>query len=231
MSPSQYDEFAGEYDAHAENSPYNALYDRPALLSLLGDVAGRRVLDAGCGSGHYTRELLARGATVTGVDSSASLIELARQRYDADFHVHDLAQPLTFLSDSSIDVVLMGLAFHYLEDPVPTLREFHRVLRPSGYVVLSTHHPTLMWQQFEGSYFADEMVSDTWSQGWTLRFRRAPLEALVTDFITAGFVVSSLTESRPVKEMAQMHPATHEKLTTQPGFINFRLDLAWGHGT
>ncbi|MGH9127516.1 MAG: hypothetical protein ACRDY2_00765 [Acidimicrobiales bacterium] len=43
--------FAADYEAHAAVSAYNALYDRPAVLRLLGPVDGRRVLDAGCGPG------------------------------------------------------------------------------------------------------------------------------------------------------------------------------------
>ena len=45
----QYDMFADEYLGHAKDGFFNAYYDRPACLSLLGDVAGRRILDAACG--------------------------------------------------------------------------------------------------------------------------------------------------------------------------------------
>jgi hypothetical protein len=47
----KFDAFAEEYSRHAEVSPYNALYDRPAILAMLGDVRSQRVLDAGCGPG------------------------------------------------------------------------------------------------------------------------------------------------------------------------------------
>jgi hypothetical protein len=46
-----YDSFAEAYSAEAENSLVNAYYERPGMLALAGDVAGRRILDAGCGSG------------------------------------------------------------------------------------------------------------------------------------------------------------------------------------
>ena len=45
----QYDVFADEFLDHAESGFFNAYYDRPACLALLGDVAGKRVLDAACG--------------------------------------------------------------------------------------------------------------------------------------------------------------------------------------
>ena len=70
----------------------NGYYARPAILALAGDVAGRRILDAGCGSGPLFAALRDRGAIVTGFDSSTGMLELARRRLgaDADLHVADL---------------------------------------------------------------------------------------------------------------------------------------------
>jgi hypothetical protein len=59
----QYEAAADRYSSHAANGLYNAHYDRPAGLELLGDVDGRHVLDAACGPGYYyAAELLRRGA-------------------------------------------------------------------------------------------------------------------------------------------------------------------------
>lgn len=46
-----YDAVAHEYAATNETAPFNALYERPAVIDLLGDVRAKRVLDVGCGSG------------------------------------------------------------------------------------------------------------------------------------------------------------------------------------
>jgi predicted TPR repeat methyltransferase len=68
--------------AENEVSLANAYYERPATLApagdVAGDVAGRRILDAGCGSGPLFAALRDRGAIVTGFDSSAAMLELAR---------------------------------------------------------------------------------------------------------------------------------------------------------
>jgi 2-polyprenyl-3-methyl-5-hydroxy-6-metoxy-1,4-benzoquinol methylase len=61
-----YDSFAEVYSAENEVSLLNAYYERPATLALAGDVAGRRILDAGCGSGPLSAALRDRGAVVTG---------------------------------------------------------------------------------------------------------------------------------------------------------------------
>ena len=73
-------------------------------LELAGDVRGRRVLDAGCGSGPLAAALRDRGATVAGFDSSAVMIELARARLgpDVELRVADLDQPLPY-ADAAFD--------------------------------------------------------------------------------------------------------------------------------
>src|ERR1700727_219040 len=75
-----YDSFAEAYSAENEASLLNAYYERPAMLALAGDVAGRRILDAGCGSGPLFAALRDRGAIVTGLDSTTGMLEQARQR-------------------------------------------------------------------------------------------------------------------------------------------------------
>jgi 2-polyprenyl-3-methyl-5-hydroxy-6-metoxy-1,4-benzoquinol methylase len=90
----QYEKFADEFLEHAADGFYNAYIDRPACLDLLGDVAGKHVLDAACGPGLYAAELVARGARVTGFDQSTRMISLCRDRVPTgEFRVHDLAEP------------------------------------------------------------------------------------------------------------------------------------------
>ena len=93
-----YDSFAEAYAAQNENNLINAYYERPAMLALAGDVAGRQILDAGCGSGPLLAALRDRGAIVTGFDKSAGMLELARRRLgdDADLQVAELGRPLPF---------------------------------------------------------------------------------------------------------------------------------------
>jgi 2-polyprenyl-3-methyl-5-hydroxy-6-metoxy-1,4-benzoquinol methylase len=72
-----YDSFAVAYAAETESNLLNGYYARPAVLDLAGDVAGRRILDVGCGAGPLLAALRERGAVVTGVDSSPKMLELA----------------------------------------------------------------------------------------------------------------------------------------------------------
>jgi ubiquinone/menaquinone biosynthesis C-methylase UbiE len=142
----QYEAFADAFLEHARDGFANAHYDRPACLSLLGDVAGKRVLDAACGPGLYATELVRRGAHVTGFDQSPRMVEICRERVSqGDFRVHDLADPIDWLPDASVDLVLFALAIEYVDDRVAALRELRRILRPDGALVLSRLHPTGDW--------------------------------------------------------------------------------------
>lgn len=223
--PAQYDAFADAYEAHAEVAPYNALYDRPATLELLGDVAGARVLDAACGPGIYAEELRARGAEVVGCDGSPAMVEVARRRLgdDVELHVQALEQPFAWLADGSVDVVLCALAYHYLNDRPAFLAEARRVLRPGGSLVISTHHPTDDWVRLGGSYFDVAPVTERWSKGWDITAWRLPLTRLTEEFADAGFLIERLVEPLPVPAMAESHPGPYEKLTRQPAFVLFRL--------
>jgi SAM-dependent methyltransferase len=110
----QYEAFADEFLDHAEHSLFNAYYDRPACLDLLGDVTGKRVLDAACGPGLYAAELLRRGASVVGFDHSPRMIEICRERAgQGDFRVHDLGNPITWLPDASVDLALCVAIQHH----------------------------------------------------------------------------------------------------------------------
>jgi SAM-dependent methyltransferase len=137
-----YDSFAETYAACNENNLVNAYYERPAMLALAGDVAGRRILDAGCGSGPLFAALRDRGAIVTGIDKSAGMLELARRRLGdgADLQVAELGSPLPF-PDDTFDDVTASLVLHYLEDWDPALAELRRVLKPGGRLIVSVNHP------------------------------------------------------------------------------------------
>ena len=120
-----YDSFAAAYAADNEVNLSNAHYERPAVIALAGAVAGRRILDAGCGSGALAAALTDRGAEVTGTDSSAGLLALAARRLSGRVTLvrADLGQPLPF-SAGAFDDVMASLVLHYLPDwgPIPTPR-------------------------------------------------------------------------------------------------------------
>ena len=187
---SAYDQMGDGYRQHAEDSPYNAHYDRPAVLAALGPVAGRRVLDAGCGPGFYAAALLSAGAEVVAFDASSAMVDLARTRVGTQAHV-DLAELGAALpyADQSFDLAVCALVIHYVQDREAAFAELHRVLRPGGALVVSTQHPTSDWLRKGGSYFDRRLERDTWTlptgQRQEVAYWREPLADLCAEVVPA----------------------------------------------
>jgi ubiquinone/menaquinone biosynthesis C-methylase UbiE len=223
-----YDQFAEAYAADNETNATNALYERPAMLALIGELKGKRVLDAGCGAGALAEAMLEGGAHVTGLEISESMANLARGRLGphAPVHVADLAQPLTMCEDESFDVIAASLVLHYLEDWGPTLQELWRVLVPGGILAISTHHPTMDWRLTGGSYFETRQITETWQKSGvsaSVTFWRRPLTAMVAAFRAARFAIDDIVEPMPVAECVERFPREYTQLTTAPRFLFFRV--------
>jgi SAM-dependent methyltransferase len=109
------------------------------ILELVGDVKGRKVLDIGCGDGEFALELTKRGAIVTGIDSSAAMVDAARRRAtqsDADVRFDiGMAEHLPF-SAEQFDAVTAITILCFVEDATLVFREMARVLRPEGRLVI-----------------------------------------------------------------------------------------------
>jgi SAM-dependent methyltransferase len=224
-----YEALAESYAAVVETKPHNAYYERPATLSLLPEVKGRRVLDAGCGPGVYSAWLVERGAEVVAVDASPKMVELAKQRLGASADVRraDLGQPLDFLAGSSFDIVLSPLVLEYIEDWHVTFAEFYRVLRPGGRLVFSVSHPFSDYLLFKSSkYFETELVGSEWHGFESARvhmpsFRRS-LEATLNPLLDAGFCLEKILEPKPTEEFKAADPRHYEELSRQPCFLCIR---------
>jgi SAM-dependent methyltransferase len=224
-----YEAFAERYAARVDTKPNNAYYERPATLSLLPDVRGLRVLDAGCGPGVYTAWLLDHGAAVVALDASPKMIELARRRVRnrAEFRTADLGQPLDFLDDAAFDLVLAPLVLDYLADLAAVFREFWRVLRPGGVLVASVGHPLADYRYHAvEDYFATELVEETW-RGFgepyvTMRRYRRPLSALFDALLGAGLTLERFLEPLPTDEFKAADPEGYALLCTQPCFLCLR---------
>src|SRR5215510_7282448 len=228
-----YDDIADAYSAKVDSAPYNALYERPAMLKLLPDVAGARVLDAGCGAGWYAAELAKRGAVVTAIDASGALIEHARALFaspaligvagQVELRVADLEQPLSFAPDCYFDGIVSSLVLHYIRDWGSMLSEFCRILKPDGWFLFSTTHPAADAIRLQTHRYQEvELIDDYWEWVGTVRYYRRPLSAIIKAITNSGLIVEQLVEPLPTEEFRKIKPNSYQRLLRQPEFLLIR---------
>lgn len=134
----RYDEWAESYDADLASWSYQA----PAVVAktvLTRQPDARSALDVGCGTGLVGKELRARGYAggVVGLDISQASLHVAHQTGAYDMlKAADLQQPLD-LEDDGVDVLLCVGVMTYLPDVDAVWREFARVVRSGGLVVVT----------------------------------------------------------------------------------------------
>jgi ubiquinone/menaquinone biosynthesis C-methylase UbiE len=138
---------AGAYDAWAAvyDTDQNKTRDLAAAVLRRGPLklAGRRVLEIGCGTGANTGWLAERSASVVALDFSAEMLRRAEARVRSEtvrFVEHDLRSAWP-LADGSVEVVIAMLVLEHVESLLPVLAESARVLASGGEVFLCELHP------------------------------------------------------------------------------------------
>lgn len=228
-----YSEFAERYAAAVTTKPHNALYERPATMSLLGDVSGLHILDAGCGPGICSEHLARNGATVHAFDVTPQMVELARRRcaqLPVDVMTGDLAAPLDWLPAQSFDKILCSLALDYVEDLKAVFSEFRRVARHGATLVFSMAHPMRDWMdertRGDGTYFTTSRFGLYWSgfgepKPYVQAYRR-PLSDILNGLTDSGWVLDRFVEPQPLAEMQAVSERLHAELSQAPAFVCVR---------
>jgi len=234
IAETAYDELADSYAEEVRENPYNAHMEFPATTSLLPDVAGERVLDAGCGTGVYTEWLLDQGADVVGIDASEAMLAHARERVGdrAAFYRADLGKPLDVLETDACDGVVSPLALGYVADWRQPFGEFARVLKPGGFLVFSTAHPL---DQFppddpemgddpgDANYYEVERRVKEWEVD--VPYYRRPFGEVINPLLETGFRLERVVEPQPTEAFAEAWPERYEKESRYPVFVCVRATL------
>ena len=206
----------------------------PVLFPLLGDVKGKKVLDAGCGAGYLSRLLAEMGARMTGVDFSESFIRIAK-RYEEEnprgitYARTDLAD-LSELPSASFDLVVSMYVLCDVRDYEKAIAEISRVLKPGGRFVFLIAHPCFGWhagaweripadsQRCEDSlyfkvdeYFREGAQESQWGKLPVLLSFQRPLSGYFGNLKKHGFLVRDLLEPRPARESLEKQPRHWEK--------------------
>lgn len=137
-----YDRIAADYEAHYDDETSQRFRDEFIYVHLLGgiDFRGAKVLEAMCGSGQVTRQLIGRGAHVVGLDVSLSQVQLFRRRWAPCAAVCASVIDTGFRDASFDQVVVMGGLHHTHPRLSEAIAEIHRILKPGGTLCFSEPH-------------------------------------------------------------------------------------------
>jgi SAM-dependent methyltransferase len=230
ISYESYQKMAELYATIVNTKPFNAYYERPATLSMMPDVNGLKVLDAGCGAGFYAKWLVDHGADVIGLDFSENMIAYSQDlvKRNSCFYVADLNQPLQMIADDSIDLINSSLTLHYLTDLDFTFSEFSRVLKPDGYFIFSVHHPfeTADWHKIE-NYHETILVSDVWRgmNNTEVTYFHRSLSSYTEALHRNGFIIEQILEPQPTENVKRIDEELYQRLSTRPTFLFFKARI------
>jgi len=221
---------------------------RPRTLELCEPVAGRRVLDLGCGEGYCARRLMRMGAAeVHGIDSSAQMVDAGRaeelrEPLGIRYEVSD-ATTLPQLADASFDLVLAMFLFNYLDVDATRrcMAEAARVLRPTGRFVFAVPHPALPFVRDEeppfyfsvngGGYFSNRdrrFPGKIWKRDGTaleVQLVHKTFEDYFRALRAAGFhALPTILELGVTPEIETIDPAFFGPLADVPLHVAFAVD-------
>lgn len=247
-----YNEHAGQWVERlkrGENAAHSLL-EKPAMFGLLPHLAGKKILALGCGSAEEVELFLQRGAeqeNIVGIDISNELISRARSAYPrASFEVRAMEE-LDVYGRDTFDFVYSSLALHYSDNWLPILSQVHRILRPGGRMLFSTHHPVKWGAKVQrsteldtffmgyerpksgaptisGDYLGARPVTDEWfDKKMSVSFYHRPLSAIIRDIVGAGLTIVDFVEPSPIAAAAEVNPGFHAIHSRIPLFMIFLL--------
>lgn len=194
-------------------------------LQILGDIEGKDVLELGCGGAQWSIALTKRGARCVGLDNSARQLKHARENQEiagVEFPlVHASAENVP-LPDCSFDVVFCDHGAMTFADPLRTVPEAARLLRPNGLLAFSAETPLhfICWDEsahavgpaLKESYFDRRKADDGSSVCFSL-----PYGDWIALFRRCGFLIESLFELRPPENAK----------TSYTDFVSFEWADTW----
>lgn len=190
------------------------------LQKILPEFRGKSVLDLGCGYGWHCKYAANHGASsVLGTDISRKMLDKARRINSAPSIEYRCAamEDLQF-ADSSFDIVLSSLAFHYVRDFEPLVARIARWVRPGGNFVFSVEHPvftaygTQDWVYDENGHILHFPVDNYYYEGErkavflgekVIKYHRT-LTTYLNTLLRNGFVLRQVIEPQPPANMLHL---------------------------
>lgn len=241
MAQNIYDDpkfLAGYSEFPRSRDGLEATSEWPALRALLPEIAGKRVVDLGCGFGQLSRWLGAEGArSVLGIDLSEKM--LARARADtadpAVTYVRGNLDELV-LEPQGADLIVSSMALHYVEDFGRIGSMLFDALAPGGQLVFSVEHPIYAaraepeWvaaadgrQVFTiADYSVEGRRVTNWIIDGVVKYHRT-IGTMLNILTGAGFQYRAVDEWKPSDAQLVAHPDWKATELTRPMFLLMSL--------
>lgn len=217
-------EFVKRYLSSIRDNAWNAYYERPSTMSLLPDLRKKKVLDAGCGPGLVSLELINRGAIVTGIDYSPAMVAAAKELVAelADIKCVDLNDGLEIFNDKSFDLIYCSLTIHYIHDLDFLFSEFYRILTDDGILIFSTDHPEnpkFLSNPIELKRAAQVPWNDF---GVTVELIERPWSEITDSLKKSKFIIDKVIDAQPSEECQAIYPEDYNNFVSNRYFICLR---------
>ncbi len=186
----------------------------------------RRTLDVGCGEGRGGRALSSEGHRVVGIDSSATLLGLAREAGRYEELVCGDAAALPWKA-GTFDLAIAYMSLQDVDDLRGAVEEIARVLEPGGGLCLAIVHPLNRPPEALEDYFREHRFAESFERdGLSMTFESIdrPLEAYASALADAGFTIEQLREPSPAEAALDQEPRL-AKAAKRPYFLHIRCAL------
>jgi SAM-dependent methyltransferase len=217
----------------------NNLFEIPALLSMMPDLKGKRVLDLGCGFGEHCKLFIRSGAEkVVGLDISQKMLEVAK-RENSDPKIEYVHMPMEDIAQisESFDVVVSSLALHYVDDFAGVVKNIYALLNTDGVFIFSQEHPMVTchsggsrWTRDESgekihvnlsNYGIEGEREATWFVDHVKVYHRT-FSTIVNTLLDAGFSIENMVEPLPTPELLERYP-DYKDLLHKPDFLLLKV--------
>ena len=233
--PSIYDaaDVFDRYSAHRGGERYrspNVVMEEPAVLAEVGDPAGLRVLDLGCGDAQFGRHLLAAGAaSYRGIDNSRRMIAAAAGTLVGTTGRAELASiDEVDVEPGSVDLVTARLSLHYLPDVGPVFTQARSALAPGGRMIITVVHPVITSHDNQPDGLRTTWTVDTYFDtgprvrewmGAQVTWWHRTVEDYVVALTDAALTVTAVRECRPDPARFDGHTDEYDRRSRVPLFL------------
>ena len=208
------------------------------LQKILPDFHDKKVLDLGCGYGWHCKYAANHGAaSVLGIDISHKMLNIAKQKNkDEKIEYHCIAMEDLYFEESSFDVIISSLAFHYVKDFESLANNISKWLKQGGEFVFSVEHPvftsygTQDWYYDENGNILHFPVDNYYYEGKreavflgekVIKYHRT-LTTYLNTLLQKGFMLQHIIEPKPPQSMMHLEGMKDEMRRPMMLLLSFK---------